>query len=290
MLRISLFKSVVASGRRGFSSSFPHRKEVIDSFIAPEVYSRRNQGILIGGAVLGAGALYFVAPSSEPVEVSEIDRMARKRIKSAYGYLLGGLAITSVSSAALYKLKFPVVIARANPWMYLGVSLATSLSLMLGTMIVPYRKKPVLKHAVWGAFNVAMSASLCCLGVVGGPLLCQSALATGCMVGGLSLVAAKAQPGHFETLQGPVGVGMGLIVAAGLGNVLFPMALFKNFLLYGGLAVYSGSLLKDASSVYDTAQRVAVFDPINMSLALFMDTLAVFVHIVDIVDDPTEQK
>jgi hypothetical protein len=35
---------------------------------------------------------------------------------------------------------------------------------------------------------------------------------------------------------------------------------------------------------------VAVFDPINESLGLFMDTLAVFVHIVDIVDDSAEAK
>jgi hypothetical protein len=68
------------------------------------------------------------------------------------------------------------------------------------------------------------------------------------------------------------------------------MAVFNNFLLYGGLTVYSSSLLKDASSLHDTARRVAVFDPINESLALFMDTIAVFVHIVDIVDDSAESN
>lgn len=147
---------------------------------------------------------------------------------------------------------------------------------MIGTTVVDYHKNPTLKHALWCGLNVSMAAGLSTLSILGGPIIAQACLGTGCVVGGLSLLASKAAPGSLQKYEAPLGMGLGGLVAVGLGNLIFPMPFLFNVMLYGGLAVFSGMLLKDTQQLLDAAQNNEFCDPINESLGIYLDTINIF--------------
>lgn len=179
---------------------------------------------------------------------------------------------------------------RTNPWVYLGVSLATAIPLLIGTQVVDYRADPTTKHILWAGFHVSMAGGLSVLGLAGGPLIAQAALATGCVVGGLSLLSSKASPGSLQQFEAPLGAGLGGLVAIGLGNMIFPMPILYNVMLYGGMAVFSGLLLVDTQRLLDHAEKKASFDPINESLIIYLDTINIFQKMVLILMEMEKNK
>lgn len=215
---------------------------------------------------------------------SLVERTAA-RVKTTYGYVLGGLGITAASAAVLFKTQLPHMIMRTNPWMVLGCSLAVMIPTLIGTMTIDYEKNPILKHTLWTGFNVAMAGSLCTLGFVGGVLIGQAALATVCIVGGLSFVAMNAKPGKLEQYESMLGIGLGVIVAASLGAMIFPMPLLYNISLYGGLAVFSGLTMTDTRKIIIKAETDEKYDPINCSLAIYLDTVNMFIRILQILEN-----
>lgn len=256
--------------------------------------SNTNIGIVLGAGVGMLGAFYFLK-SDPDITVREYNdesgaNLIRKRIKATYGYVLGGIGITSVSAYGFFKAGLPKVITRTNPWVYLGVSLATSIPLMIGTMVTDYESDPVLKHILWGGFNVSMAGSLSIICLLGGPLIAQAGLATGCIVGGLSLIASKAKPGSLQQYEGALGLGLGGLVAVGMGNMIFPMPILHNIMLYGGLAVFSGLTMTDTQKIMMNAQNSCMYDPVNESLAIYLDTLNIFIRTVQILESLQNKK
>lgn len=267
-----------------------------------------NTGLYVGAGIAALGAIYFLRSDDEtvkplagvavghtydiPVDASEYsgEQLIRDRVKKTYAYVLGGLTITGASAVGMFKAGLPKVIMRTNPWLYLGISLATSIPLMIGTMVTDYDSNPVLKHALWTGFNVSMAGGLCTVGLLGGPLIAQAMLATGCVVGGLSLVASKAKPGSLEQYDGVMGVGLGVVVAAGLGSMIFPMPLLHSISLYGGLAVFSGLTMTDTQKLLRHAETSCVYDPIDESLGIYLDTLNIFIRVVQILSDLQNKK
>jgi hypothetical protein len=113
-----------------------------------------------------------------------------------------------------------------------------------------------IQHLAWVGFNTAIAATLCPLGVLGGPLLVKAAMATGCVVGALSLIAATAPSDQFLKMGGGLSVGLGCLLAASVGmcNALHCAAMHwvltdmvvafdrSNVLPGIGLAVQCGAL------------------------------------------------
>ena len=248
---------------------------------------------LLGGLLLAGGTgwyLYTRSVDSDSDNANPSDILTSDRIKSTYGYVSGGLATTAVTSIALFKTKLPQLLMRTSPWVYLGVSLATSIPLLIGTITTDYDSSPITKHAMWLGFNGAIASNLCIFGMFGGPLVTQAALATGCVVGGLSLVALNAKPGSMEKFEAPLGIGLGVIVAAGLGYMIFPMPLLHSISLYGGLAVFSGLTLTDTQKLVRNAEDSHEYDPINESLGIYLDTVNIFVRMLQILNDINGNK
>jgi hypothetical protein len=59
----------------------------------------------------------------------------------------------------------------------------------------------LLKNSLWLGFNGLMGLSLAPFGILGGPLVMRAAVTTGCVVGGLSFVAANAPSEVRATLS-----------------------------------------------------------------------------------------
>ena len=240
-------------------------------------------GYIAGGLLLAGGTgLYLYARPVNYDDVNQLDILVYNRIKSTYGYILGGLVTTAITSMALFKTKLPQLIMRTNPMMYIGISLAASIPMLIGTMATDYNSNLVTKHVMWLGFNCAIASNLCIFGMFGGPLIAQAALATGCVVGGLSLIALNAKPGSMEKFGAPLGIGLGIVVAAGLGYVLFPISLLHSISLYGGLAVFSGLTLTNTQKLIQNAEDSHEYDPINESLGIYLDIVNIFIRMVQI--------
>ena len=177
-----------------------------------------------------------------------------KRINATYGYVLGGLGTTAVTAMALARTKLPQTLMRMNPWASLFGGLAVTIPFMAGTMFVDGETNPVLKHAMWLGFNGSIAGNLCTISLLGGPIIAQAAIATGCLMGGLSLVAVTSKPETFSSYHGILGIGLGTVVAAGLGNMMFPLPALYNFSLYGGLLVFGGLTLADTQKLLSQSQ------------------------------------
>merc|ERR1712137_299624 len=119
-----------------------------------------------------------------------------------------------------------------------------------------------------GTFAAIMGASLCPLVGVGGHLLLQAAASTGVIVGSLSIVGASAPEGVFSGMTGPLTIGLGCLMAASLGTMVFPA--FGFFVLH------------DTQKIMERAKYSSRFDPINSCLGLYMDTINIFINMVHI--------
>ena len=238
-------------------------------------------GYLCSGLILVGGTGYYFVNRNKKDDNSE-DSFCAKRINTTYGYVLGGLATTAITAMALARTKLPQTLMRINPWASLVGGLAVTIPFMFGTMFVDFESDPVLKHAMWLGFNGSVAGNLCTISLLGGPIIAQAAIATGCLMGGLSLVAITSKPETFSSYHGMLGIGLGTVIAAGLGIMLFPLPALYNVSLYGGLLVFGGLTLADTQKLLIKAKTSEKFDPINESLSLYLDAVNIFVHIAEI--------
>ncbi|ETO30805.1 hypothetical protein RFI_06315, partial [Reticulomyxa filosa] len=135
-------------------------------------------------------------------------------------------------------------------------------------------------------FRVLKKIKMCCwvlYQTIGGSIVQQAALITGCVVGGMSAVALAAPNDQFLRMGPMLGVGLGVVIAASFGGMFFPTSsLLMNVSLYGGLGVFGLFTAYDAQRVLHDAQVVDRFDPIAEQFGLYMDSINIFVRIVQI--------
>lgn len=148
-------------------------------------------------------------------------------------------------------------------------------------------ERTVAKHAAWLGFNSFMGLTLAPLCLLGGPILAQAAVATGAALGGLSLVAMCSPSETFLYMGGVLGLGLGLVVLTSLGSAFLPVSAAARGTLhvvsmYGGVALFGCFVLYDTQRVIRAAEVQPVFDPINHSLALYLDAINMFVRIAQI--------
>ena len=210
----------------------------------------------------------------------------KKRIKTTYGYVLGNLSVTAGCAYAFFKFGFADVVMRSNPFVYLGCFLLVTIPLIFGVMTTDYNKDRTLKHMMLLGLNASLAATLCPIVAVGGSILAQASLATGCVVGGLSLAGFKYDPETFSSLEAPLGIGLGAVVAACIGQMFFPISILQNIALYGGLVVFSGLTMTDTSRMKENAIKHTedTYDPINESMGIYLDVINMFIRIVTVLD------
>jgi len=250
---------------------------------------------LAGALSLGALVSYGLSRPATYVPYQTRDTMSviggakfasivRNRIMQTYGYLSTGLILTGASSFLLFTRGWGYRVLAMNPWVFgIGTLAATWVSLSM-THSIDFYRHPVAKHLGWITTNALIGLSLVGLGTIaGGAIVQQAALITGCVVGGMSAVALASPNDQFLRMGPWLGVGLGVVIAASLGGMFFPTSsLLMNVSLYGGLGVFGLFTAHDAQRVLHDAQVAEKFDPIGEQMGLYMDTINIFVRIVQI--------
>jgi len=156
----------------------------------------------------------------------------------------------------------------------------------IGSMMGIYASKNQnVKRGFWLAFVTAQGATMVPIAFLGGPIVLQAAAATGLMIGSLSAVAAVAPSDSFLWMGGGLSIGLTCLVGASFASMFFPgSSILQNVTLYGGLGLFGAMTLYDTQKVVQKAklQTDENFDPIGDSLGLFLNTINVFVRMVQI--------
>lgn len=258
------------------SKSFAERAENLN---LSSLLTAHNAGILLGAGVATGGLLYYMQQDEQSnADGADVkDQEARRRTKATYGHVLCTFARIGMQTCFIANMPFPVDL---NPWMCLGASLATAVPLVIGTTMVDTDKHPTLKRVLWVCLHNTLTAGVCTLSMLGGPVVAHTFLATGCMVSGMSLLLSKHTPAPVQQNRAITGVGAGGVMAIALGNLFFPMSVLYNAALYGGLALLGGLMTVDAQRVYERARNSEFFDPIDESLAVWLDSVNIVRKIV----------
>jgi len=195
-------------------------------------------------ALIGLGTIYYEGKKQKEETLEKGDIAAweqtsfppkvQQRMSDTFSYLAGGIGITAASSVLMFRSGLAERIMLLGPWPLLGITLVGTIGSLIATQMIP-KEKTVAKHIAWILFNSTMAFSLCPLGYFGGRLVQNAALTTGCIVGGLSIVAASAPSESFLWMGGPLSIGLGIILASSFGRMFFPTSSFlQNITLYGG--------------------------------------------------------
>merc|ERR1712232_1052739 len=165
-----------------------------------------------------------------------------------------------------------------NPWLFLAVGGIGTIAAMFGTYAISYHQNSVAKHLMWATFTGLEGLCLAPITILGGNLIMNAVIGTGCIVGAISLLTAVSPSENWRQYSGIYGIGLGLLLGASIGMMFFPSPLLYNFWLYGGLAIHGWGVYRGNARIIEAAkyQSVEVFDPINQSISLYIHTLAIF--------------
>lgn len=208
----------------------------------------------------------------------------RARIAQTYGYLAGSILMTGTCAYLLFSRGVAFRILTMNPWVFgIGSFLGTFISIQ-ATMSISYDHNPVAKHIMWSITNCLIGLNVLSLtAIAGSAIVKQAAMITGCIVGGMSTAAMVSPNDYFLQLGPYLGVGLGIVIAASLGGMFFPTSsLLMNVSLYGGLGVFGLLTAHDAQRVLHDAQVAPYFDPISEQMGLYLDSINIFVRVVQI--------
>lgn len=250
---------------------------------------------LLGGtAALGLGALcaYGLSQPAQYVPAKSRGLMAqfggkayaervRWRVGQTYAYLAAGLAMTAGVATFAFQRGLAFKMMQYNPTMLAIGGFLGSMACMMGVYSTPYNNP--LKHVWWSGFNAFTGLTLVPLGMFGGALVSQAAMITAVVVGSLSAVAA-CSPGDTFLSMGPMlGCGLGVVLAASLGSIFFPgSTMLMNVSLYGGLGVFGLFICYDTQKVLYHAQMDNQYDPINRELGIYINSINIFIRVVQI--------
>eukprot|EP00298_Acanthocystis_sp_HF-20_P009566 c18381_g1_i2.p1 GENE.c18381_g1_i2~~c18381_g1_i2.p1 ORF type:complete len:298 (+),score=124.12 c18381_g1_i2:41-934(+) len=285
-----------------FRSSFlihkftPHVTRVTVTQVIPKIATRsyqtaantqalsQSQTIIRAAVGLGAAAgvfgLCYVGEKATD-NVKEWDEYVAKRVKSTYGYLAGGLALTGLTAYSFYRTPSFIRFISSHPTAFSIGGLVLTIGSLMMTRSISQENMPA-KLASWGTFNTIMGATFAPVCFMGGPVIVRAAIYTGVVVGSLSLVAMSAHSDKFLSWGQPLALGLGVILITSLGRIFLPAHLFlthsimDNIVIYGGTAVFSGLVLYDTQKIVAVAKRSPRFDPINESLGIYLDTINLF--------------
>lgn len=296
--------------RMGFRRVKSAREELKQAAVEPSMETAakiHSMGKLIvaGGATIGLGALgyYGLGMSNEigAIEKAVIwPQYVKDRIQSTYMYFAGSVGLTALSAVAVSRSPALMSLMMRGSWLAIGATFAAMIGAGMLVRSISYEQSPVAKHLAWMLHAGVMGAVVAPLTLLGGPLLIRAAWYTAGIVGGLSTVAVCAPSEKFLNMGGPLGVGLGLVVASSIGSMFLPPtsafgAGMYSIAIYGGLVLFGMFLLYDTQKVIKRAEThpmygVAKFDPINSCLGIYMDTMNIFIRIAMILSGSGGRK
>lgn len=157
----------------------------------------------------------------------------RARLLKTYGFLTLGLGMTASIAILASKKGFGFYVTQVNPFLLTSMVMIGTMSTMMFTTSIPYKNPR--KLIWWSAFNSCVGLTLVPIGILGGTIVIQAAMITGCILGSLSIVAAASPGDTFLSLGPTVGCGLGVLIASSFGQIFFPnSSSLKNITLYGG--------------------------------------------------------
>lgn len=259
-----------------------------------------GKGVVAGGAVVGLGALCFygLGLSSQPgaLEQSVLwPQYVKDRIKSTYMYFGGSIAISVASAAAVFRTPALLELVSRGGFISMAVTLVALIGTSMVLQSIPYQPGFGAKQLAWITHSAMIGAVIAPMAFLGGPILLRAAWYTAGIVGGLSAVAVCAPSEKFLNMGGPLAIGLGVVFASSLGTMFLPPttalgAGLYSVALYGGLLLFSGFLLYDTQRIIKSAEghapegygMVRPYDPVNMSLSIYMDAVNIFIRIATI--------
>ncbi|KAG9508740.1 Growth hormone-inducible transmembrane protein, partial [Fragariocoptes setiger] len=263
----------------------------------PATMNQIGMMALAGAGVLGIGALCYygigLSSAEGAYERSFVwPQYVKDRIRSTYSYLGLGFALSGGAAYATFRSPAAMRLMSSNP---IAVGIGSFVALIASSYLVqsmPYDSAIGPKHAAWVAHCALLGFILAPMSIVGGPVLIRAASYTAGIIGGLSAIAVCAPSEKFLAQSGPLGIGLGVVVASSLGSMFLPptsrigLGLY-GIALYGGLIVFSGMLLYDTQKTIKRAEMhpmyaMQPYDPINNSLHMYMDIINIFVRMVQI--------
>jgi len=70
------------------------------------------------------------------------------------------------------------------------------------------------------------------------------------------------------------------MIGLGLVNMFWPSPALFNIYLYGGLLLFGAFVLYDIQKIIHSAKTKPVYDPIDESIGIYLDTINIFVRFV----------
>lgn len=246
-----------------------------------------------GASVVGLGALAFYGLGFSNKE-GALERSAvwpqyiKDRISSTYSYFGAGLGITAGAAYAASTNATLLKLATSGGMMAMIASMAVIIGSGMLVRSLPYEQgKMNAKTLAWIGHSALMGAFIAPVCLMGGPIVMKAAMYTAGIVGGLSVIAATAPSEKFLNMGGPLAIGLGVVFASSIGSAFLPpttklgLSLY-SMSLYGGLILFSMFLLYDTQKIVKKAETHSQFDPINESVGIYMDTLNIFIRMVQI--------
>lgn len=272
---------------------------------ADETALNIGKGAIAGGAALGLGALcyYGLGLSNETGAIDHArtwPHFVRKRIKDTYFYFGGSLALTAATAVVALRSPTLMRFMTQNSLLSVGATIAAMIGSGMVVQSIPYQEGFGAKQLAWMAHSAIVGAVIAPVCFIGGPLIMRAAWYTAGVVGGLSTVAVCAPSEKFLNIGGPLAIGLGVVFAASLGSMFLPPttalgAGLYSISLYGGLLLFSGFLLYDTQRIIRAAEVYPVYaqhpyDPVNMSISIYLDTINIFIRIAMILATGNAKK
>ncbi|XP_071052605.1 growth hormone-inducible transmembrane protein-like isoform X1 [Onthophagus taurus] len=307
-------KSFVRNYARDSRESFERatrRPTLREKAMAPATDSAFNigKGALAGGAVVGLGALCFyglgLSDQAGALEKSTFwPQYVKDRITTTYMYFGGSLAITAASAVAAFRSPAILRLVANNGFMGIAISLAAIIGTGMLAQGIEYKEGFGAKQIAWILHSSVMGAMVAPLCFLGGPILIRAAWYTAGIVGGLSTIAVCAPSEKFLMMGGPLAMGLGVVFVSSLATMFLPPttaigAGLYSISLYGGLLLFSGFLLYDTQRIIKQAEThpasaalygVRPYDPVNAAIAIYLDTLNIFIRMATILAGGGQRK
>lgn len=253
-----------------------------------------GRGVLAGSAVLGLGALCYYGLGLSN-EVGAVDRAAlwpevvRQRIQDTYMYFGGSLVATVASAVAVTRSPAMMNLMMRNSWMALFGTLAAMMGTGILCQTIPYKEGFGAKQLAWLLHSAVVGAVIAPMTLLGGPIMIRAACYTAGVVGGLSTLAVCAPSDKFLYMGGPLAMGLGVVFVSSIGTWFLPPSTalgagLYSIAVYGGLALFGAFLLYDTQKIIYRAENhptnaAQVYDPVNNSVGIYMDTINIFIRI-----------